>query len=576
MRSLRPLPLVLLAAMATVPGRAQQSAVVAEVGDGHRITVAELADYAEDRLYPLRFPDRATAYREALHDRVTDELKRIDLFASGLHRDEALMRSIGRSVTEELVLLYFQREYQDDYLNEEAIRREYEDAGRVVVYRQIVLPKPQGASAEAIEALRTTVGEIQRQIEAGAAFEALVRRYSQGASADAGGLAAPVRWQHALTYPRDYVIFHLAPGETRSFEAPDRFEVVQVERVEDVPMPPLPEVRDRLVEVIQGRHAAAAAAAFAREKAATIDTTAMRWDPDGLAQVVAWSNTPGFYEGAYRDVLGRHLADHGDALVWTDGRGEVRLSDLRRLLDEVLILGRSGGHDEALVRDFLLEAVRTERIAEHARTLGLDDELLRPDTPSTVLASAFVRLYNQRHVEEQIPDTTAQALRAFYEAHADSLFYQLEVVNVEAIVRTDEEAIEAVWEQVQAGVPFEEVSSRRLVRSFVRTREGEIDSYLSREPPYLGEVAFELAEGEVAGPVSYVDADGVRQHAVVKAVGHRPERQLRYDEVRGRVAEAFVEHHRARLAAEVAADLRERYDVEVDEERWARVLSDPQ
>jgi hypothetical protein len=556
---------VLVARFAAPPAQAQ-SQTVAEVGDGQEVTIGELNEYLEARPDLLYGLPREEAYRVALDDLVTKELKRIDLFASGLARDSAFVQGLKRSVAEELVLAYGKTQYEDRFLNEEKVQEEYGEMGRAVLYRQIILNKPSDASPALLDSLRATVRRIRQEIDDGVPFETLVQQYSEdNASAAVGGAATPLLWRQTLKNPRSYIIFHLAPGEVRSFEGARRFSIVHVERVEQVPVPPLDDVRDEIVRALNGWHAAEATRAFQNEWFGLVDTTALQWNTEALEQLVAWSNTPGFYEREYRATIQRHLADHGDAPVLTDGRGEVRLSDLPQLFDDVLTLGTSAGHDAEFIREFLLEAVRTQRLGERARALGLDDEIWQPDTPSSALASAFVRFYNWKRIEDRIPEPTETALRAFYEAHADSLFYQLARVHTEVIVRSDEGEVEALWEEVQQGVPFEEVSSRRLIRSFERTRDGEIVTRFNPEPPYLGEVAFGLEEGEVAGPVAYDDAEEGRLYAIVLATRQLEERQLAFDEVRDRVAEAFVEHHRARIAADVAEELREKYGVTVYE-----------
>src|SRR5690606_23694352 len=119
---------------------------------------------------------------------------------------------------------------------------------------------------------------------------------------------------------------------------------------------------------------------------------------------------------------------------------------------------------------------------------------------------------------------------------------------------------------------FAEVSHRRLIRSFERTRDGEIVSRLRGEPPYLGEVAFGLEEGEVVGPVAYDDAKQGPLYAIVRATGRLEERQLAFDEVRDRVAKTFVDYHRKRITADVAADLRARYPVVIHRDVLNQVM----
>lgn len=559
--------------LAVLPIRAQpQERIVAEVA-GQSLTIENLKAFANDGLYFYLYPDRAEAYQHALEDLVTNSLKRIDLFASGLAQDRTLRSRLERKVSEELVIAYGKHQYEDRYLNEETIRAEHEDMGRVVLYREILLNKPPDVSPAALDSLRATVGRIQQQLEAGVSFDTLMQRYAQHeASVQRGGAAPPITWEQTLSSPLAHLLFQLSPGEVRSFERPRHFSVARVERIEHKPVPPLDEVREQIVRALHGRHASRATRAFQNEWNALIDTTALRWNTDALEQVVAWSNTPGFFEGDYHTIIPQYLAAHADAQILTDGRGNLHLSDLPHLFDTVLTLEPSGEHETDLIQEFLLEAVRTARLGERARAMGLEDEIWKPDTPSPVLAQDFLRFYNQKRIEDQIPEPTEAALRDFYEAHKDSLFYQLARVNTEIIVRPDEDEIEALWDKVQQGVPFAEVSHRRLIRSFERTRDGEIVSRLRGEPPYLGEVAFGLEEGEVVGPVAYDDAKQGPLYAIVRATGRLEERQLAFDEVRDRVAKTFVDYHRKRITADVAADLRARYPVVIHRDVLNQVM----
>ncbi len=545
-----------------VAGQAQPTRhVLAEV-ESREITLSELADYMEGRVYLYLYPDRAEAYRRALDDLITDKLKRIDFFESGLAREDSIIGSLQRIVTEEMVLAYAQERYEGRYLNEQTIRNEHESMGRVVFYRQIVLRKPPAASDPELESLRATVHEIRERIDAGVPFDSLIDRYS--ATASMGG-HAPIRltWAQTVRSPRDYILFHLSPGDVRSFEGPDRFTITRIERIERVEPPSLEVARERIVEALHARHAAHATRAFREEWNAAVDSLSLRWDPSGLQQVVDWSNTEGFFEGDGDAMVEQYLRDHEDAMVLADEHGVIRLSDIPDIINNVLTLEASGGHSRELIQDYLLEAVRTKRIADRARAVGVQNKVWDAYTPSQPLAQAFVRIYNEVNIKNKIPRPENDALLAFYEAHHDSLFYQLSRVSTEIIVRKDEEEITALLEKVKAGASFAEVSSRRLIRSFQRSRDGTIEVLNTREPPYLGEVALGLQEGEIAGPIAYDDAKEGRVYAIVRAMRRLEARQLSFDEARERVKEAFLAHHEARLAEEIASDLRKRYRVTV-------------
>lgn len=552
-----------------VPGQAQPARQILAEVEEQEITRGELSEYMESRAYLYRYPDRSEAYRQALDDLITDELKRIDFFESGLAGVDSIVQGLQRIVTEELVLAYVEERYEGRYLNERTIREEHGDMGRVVYYRQIVLRKPAMASEAVLDSLRATVNRIRDQVDSGVPFDSLIDRYSEAAGASRHA-SVRVTWTQTVRSPRDYILFHLSPGDVRSFEGPDRFTIARVERVEQGEPPPLEEARARIVEALHVRYAAQATRAYRQEWNALVDSLSLSWHPAALQQVVDWSNTDGFFEGGYASIVERYLSEYGDATVLADDHGVVKLSDIPHIINSVLTVEESGGHTTDVIQTYLLEAVRTQRMAERARALGLEKRVWGPDTPSAGLAQAFVRIYNDVNIKKRIPKPTKASLLAFYESHRDSLFYQLARVNTEIIVRKDKEEIAALLKEVEAGAPFKEVSSRRLLRSFQRSREGAIEAINTREPPYLGEVAFGLREGEIAGPVAYDDAEQGRLYAIVLATRRLDERQLSFDEVEERVKEAFLDHHEAKLAERIASELRERYRVTVYREVLAQ------
>ena len=537
------------------------------------VTVGELNLRAERLLY-RGIVDRTDRYRIALREAIGRRLKGLDFFRLGYNEDPAFAETLGPRYAEELLIAYYEKQYEEPYLNEESIREQYEAMGRVVQYRQIVLRKPAGATSEILDGLRATVEDIRRQLDGGVAVETLVERYSEDErSAAVGGLMPPVTWEQSTGSALGAVTFRLEPGEAVSLETDEAFVIAVGERVGEQPRPPFGAVADRLAETLRGRYAQQANEAYYRERQALVDSASVRWNGDALDQIVAWSRTPDFFQGGYREVVGDYLRANGDDIVFTDSAGELRMSDLTRLLSSVLtVSGQDRNRDREFVRDFLLEAVRADRMADLAIGLGLRDQVFRPNTSSPVIAGAYERYYDSRLIEARLPDTTEVALRDFYQAHDDSLFYQLATVYTEAVERETEAEIDEVWAQVQDGAAFSDVSSRVLIRGFERTRDGEIVSRFSREPPYWGELAFGLSEGEVAGPVAYDTPEG-RRYAVVRVTRRLDERQLAFEEVRSRVVEAFMDHHRERLAQEVDAELRARYSVEVNEEVMDALLN---
>ncbi len=547
-----------------------QVPVVAEVGEDSlriTITVSDLNEYLEGRPDWLATLPREEAYQRALDELITQALKRIDLFRSGLVNDPAFRQRVARIVTEELVIAYAKHRYEDRYLNEETIRREHQNMGRVVYYRQFVFPKPADASEAELDSIRAVVESVRQALATGTPFDhvaqEVIRSSIHGQITDYD-VERYLTWNYAVVNPRANILFRLSPGSVRAFEEPGRFTVAQVTRIEKRPVPPLEQVREQIIEALNRWYAPSATEAFRREWIGLVDSTTLLWNLSALNRLVAWSNTSGFYQGAYRDTITHYLKHHEDALIVGDAHGSIRISDLPRIFEEVLTLRRSKNYTTRYIQDFLLEALRTDRLAKQAKALGYMSKVWRPDTPSPLLAMEMVRFYDQQHIESQIPEPTEEALLAFYQAHAESLFYQLSRVYTEIIVRPTREAIDSIRAEIQRGVPFEKTSHRRLLRAYERTREGKIITWNKRtEPPYFGELAFNLEVGEIAGPIEYQDAREGRRYALIRVTKRLEEKQLTFEEARDRVQKAFLEHHRERLAREEAARLRARYPVRV-------------
>lgn len=554
--------------------RGPDQEIVARINREYLITFSDLSKYVNDRLYLVRYPDTSRAYETALDEMIVAQLKRIDFFESGLQQDDGLIGSIRRTINEELVLEYFQTKYQEKYINEESIQAEYENMRKRVIYRQIVLYKPRNASSDAIDSLKVQVTSIRNLIDAGEDFGDLVRRFSQEPNAArTGGFGEPVTWRKSLLNPRDFVILNLNAGDVRTIETRDTYQIVQIERIEPVVVDPIGQVRSEIIDVLRTRHLRTAVDEFEREKRDAVDSISVVWDGEGLAHVVEWSNLPGSFTGAGGDSLAQAVADGRDFTILDHSTGHVDAAELLRLLTDVLTLNVSGLNETEDIKAFILEAIRTEVIAGRARALGLEEKLLQANTASTVLRDRIVRLYDRRFIEERLPVAGDQALRSFFEEHRDSLFRQQATVNVYVIIRSDKAETDALRDSVEQGVPFEKLADSWLVKSFVRNEKGEIRSYLSQEEPYLGEVAFELEEGEVRGPVAFDHQEEGRQYALLKLAASRPKKTLTYEEIEGRIADVFTEYHRSRIRAAVEEELRARYPVTVYHDVLDRHLS---
>jgi hypothetical protein len=199
-----------------------------------------------------------------------------------------------------------------------------------------------------------------------------------------------------------------------------------------------------------------------------------------------------------------------------------------------------------------------------AKKLGLEKKLITPYTRDPVLADRLLYVYNQAVIDGSIPEATPEALHQFYEDHKDSIFYQLKVVYIYARIYSDSAKAAADINEIKKGTPFEKVSNAWLINMYIRERDGSLKAYRTSCGDYLARAAFQLHVNESAGPVVYDDSTGAKQFAIIKCFRIQPEKQLTYDDVKGkRIEEEYNNYYRRKISDKIDAGLRRKYRVEI-------------
>jgi len=543
---------------------------VAVIDDHYKISFAELHKYVYDEFFHRRYRDMSEAYTRALDEMILNQLKCIDFFDRGLDKDQQLIQSIQRYINEELTVKYFESEYLGKYTSEEFARKTYEQMGKEIYYQQIVLNKPENASDAQLDALKNQALEIKTKAEQGVDFKELIKQYAPDNASDVSILI--IDWKKSMVSPHNRIIFNLNKGDVRILNEYNAYYIVKITDVKPIKLKPFDKVKDELITQLQDSYYHTSLEEYDRDKEALINEDSIVWNEKALDQLVKWSRIPNFYKAIYRDTLQNAISSGRNLVILTYPEGQVDLKEYLRLLNEILILGDSREITKEQLKEFIVEALRSDKIVRKAKDLGLEKEVFNPYTKNPVLKYKIVELYDKTVIESQIPEPTEAALWEFYQANQDSLYYQLEKINLFAMIFSDKAEADQMWAKIQAGTPFEKASNRWFVKTFIKDRDGQIKSYLSKEPPYLGEAAFKLQESEVDGIIEYTDAEKGRQYAVIYCKRRIPEKQLAYNEVKGTIKDDFINYHRKQISQEVTQYLYDNYEVTINEKVLAKAI----
>ena len=537
--------------------------IIVKIAGDYSISFAELQNFVIEHHYDLAYRNnKAEAYKKGLDDLVVRHLKIIDFFNLGLNNNKELLQSIRRTINEELVIQYFKKQFYEKYVNKESMQDAYTQMGKEVIYRQIVLIKPNNASQKLIDSLKITAKDIKTKIDTGADFVELVKQYSQDdESARLGGMMPPINWNASISNMSDHIIFNLAVGEVRIIEKSQSIQIVKVVNIDKINVQPFEKVKDDIIKTLNEKYMDMSLQEFDSTKNKSIDKKTLKWNKRALGLLVTWSNIPNFYQQYYRDTLQHAISQGRNFLILQHSKGNVDLKEYLRLIDHVLIVGNSSSFKEDDIKRFILEAVRTNIIVNKANGLNLEKDIVTPRTTNPVINNEIVRLYNRQIIEAQIPKATEEALRQFYQANKDSLFYQFAKVNIYAVLAPDEKTILELKRKLDQNVLFEKLTGEVFVKTFILNRDSVVESYLSIEKPFLGKAAFKLKLYETAGPIEYDDPEKGRQYALIKCMAKREEKQLLYQDIEKTVADAYLNFNREKITRVTEEQLREKYPV---------------
>ena len=547
--------------------------IVAKIDDNYTITFDELSTYVYDWLYDKKFRVKTKAFSEALDAMVTNQLKRIDFFAKGLNKNQKLIQSIRRVINEELVAEYFDSVYLSKYISDDYAKKIYTTMDRQVIYQQIFLNVPLDASEKEKNSIKKKALDIKAEIDSGKDFNQLVKQYSQDSSSvNLKGFKPPVTWQQSLNNSIESLIFNFKQGEVHVLDSQDGFHIIKVTEIKKVDIKPFDQERKEIKVKLKNIYTEISLQEFESDKKKFFDEDSIKWNENVVHQLVKWSEIPRFYITIYKDTLQDAIAKN-NRIILTYPKGKLDLKEYLYLLNDILIPRSAEKVYEDDLKEFIVEAIRTEIVVNKAKELDLENKIFNAYTSNPALKNQIAYLYNLAVYDSLTPEPTEEILHKFYNQERDSLYYRLRKVNIFAMIFPDKNQAEEVLKKINEGTPFEKVTGRYFVKTFIRDRDGRIKSFLSKEEPFLGEAGFKLKLNETAGPIEYTDPQKGNQYAVIKCINISPEKQLLYDDVKNTITEDYRNYYRKKIDKEVKEILWEKYDAEIFQDVLLKNLS---
>jgi len=134
---------------------------------------------------------------------------------------------------------------------------------------------------------------------------------------DTSCIAAPIDWKKSLMSEINNIVFLLPKGSIRIIETPQAFYIIKIDEVKKVELEPIENVKNEIRSALREAFSYMSIKDFEEEQKKLIDEDKIKWNESAIEKIVAWSKTPHFYEGAYKDTINFAISNKNNLTILT-------------------------------------------------------------------------------------------------------------------------------------------------------------------------------------------------------------------------------------------------------------------
>ena len=538
----------------------READIVASVKGIGDISFNELQNHYRDYQFDLKYRDNPKqGYQEALQSLVLFKRKVADFKKEEMYENKKLMNPIQRYVNEEIRRLYFEEEYLGKYINEASITSYYQLMNKEITYQQLVLNKFHNQNTNSETNVKSRIDQILSEINSGTDFDILVSRYSEDITNNNNGLMPPINWRNGWLNSTNRAISSMNIGDIEVLESESMYYIIKISDIKIIDIPQLNDIRPTIIKNLREQYLDRALQEFAFMEDNIVDTKDFKWNEEAVKEITNWSKDDSFFLGRYKDTINEAINLSNNKTIISNNLEEIKYDDLLYFLNDILIPGIEKDISENDLKNYIVEAIRTDLIIKKAKDLGYDEKILTGNA-TDALEFQYQKIYTIENVDNKIPTANDTFLKEFYNEHKDSLLYQYALTSIYVKLFYEKSEALKMIENINAGESFEQAANRTYkVKSFIKNKEGKISSYYSKEEPILGNIAFEMEPNEIIGPINTYEL-GIQKFAVIKSSRKIEEKVPTFNEIEN-LEKLFEAYYREQLNQRVKDVLASKYPV---------------
>lgn len=551
----------------------READIVASGKEVSDISFNELQNHYRDYQFDLKYRDNPEqGYQEALQSLVLFKRKVADFKKEEMYKNKQLMDPIQRYVNEEIRRLYFEEEYLGKYINEASITSYYQLMNKEITYQQLVMNKFNNQNTNSETNVKSRIDQILSEINSGTDFDILVSRYSEDITNNNNGLMPPINWRNGWLNSTNRAISSMNIGDIEVLESESMYYIIKINDIKFIDIPKLNDIRPTIIKNLREQYLDRALQEFAFMEDNIVDTKDFKWNEEAIKEIADWSKDDSFFLGRYKNTINEAINLSNNKTIISINLEDIKYDELLYFLNDLLIPGIEKDISENDLKNYIVEAIRTDLIIKKAKDLGYDEKILT-ENATDALEFQYQKIYTIENVDNKIPTANDTILKEFYNEHKDSLLYQYALTSIYVKLFDEKSKALKMIENINAGESFEQAANRTYkVKSFIKNKQGKISSYYSKEKPILGDIAFEMEPNEIIGPISTYEL-GIQKFAVLKSSRKIEEKVPTFNEIEN-LEKLFEAYYREQLNQRVKDVLASKYPIiTFDDIIWKNIKS---
>jgi len=537
--------------------------IVAQIGRNEVITLKDFKNAfskgkSRKALSSYKLPD----LQRYLDQMINQRIKVLAAYEKGLDKDYFVSQKVKPVQQHFLLSRLYETEIIDPVIKESYIRDFYNHMEKEVEVRAILFRVPPGTKPEEEKKIKARADSVLKVIKAGGDFSTLARKYSDDKrSAERGGSVGAVSWTRSND-PFLSTAFSLKVGEVSGVvKSRGGYTIMKVEAIRKKKREPYNQARDEIYkELVKEKQK------ILREKADKYIDNVMKenqiqWYDNEIAALL---NRLKEVKNPLKNVVQGSINNFNPeekkkVLVQYKG-GKITVQDFQEKLSSFPSYARVPISDKKRTKDLMKSWLITDLLAEKAIKKGLDKDPVVANEVKKALEQQMVDLLVNRDIVGEVKSTDEE-LKQYYEKNKNR-YVEQEKVKVQEIMVKDKNLAEKIMRWAKAGKNFGKLARKYTERPGFKKKNGVLGYFSRGRWGIIGEKAFDLKVGEIAGPIAMPWGSSQR-YSVIKLLGRKPPKQKAFKDVKKQVLRDFTSEVRKKREADWTNNKRKELGVKI-------------